>query len=48
MIKVEPKSIEDHGEENKLPKEGDDEGGGGDDLGQEEEEHRQREQDRNG
>ena len=45
-MKVQPKSIEDHGEENKLPKEGDDEGGGGDDLGQEEEEHSEGEQDR--
>ena len=43
-----PKCVEDHGEENKLPKEGDAEGGGGDDLGQEEEEHRQGEQDRDG
>ena len=43
-----PKCVEDHGEEDKLPKEGDDEGGGGDDLGKQEEEHCQGEQDRDG
>ena len=43
-----PKCVEDHGEEDKLPEEGDDEGGGRDDLGQEEEEHGQGEQDRDG
>ena len=45
---IKPERIEDHGEEDKLAKEGDDEGGGRDDLGQEEEEHRQGEQDRDG
>ena len=43
-----PEGIEDHGEEDKLAKEGDDQGGGGDDLGQEEEEHGEGEQDRDG
>ena len=43
-----PKCVEDHGEEDKLAKEGDDEGGGGDDLGKEEEEHCQGEQDGDG
>ena len=42
---VSPEGIEDHGEEDKLAKEGDDQGGGGDDLGQEEEEHGEGEQD---
>ena len=45
---IKPERIEDHGEEDKLAKEGDDEGGGRDDLGQEEEEHRQGEQDGDG
>ena len=45
---IKPERIEDHGEEDKLAKEGDNEGGGRDDLGQEEEEHRQGEQDRDG
>ena len=44
----EPEGVEDHGEEDKLAKEGDNEGGGRDDLGQEEEEHRQGEQDGDG
>ena len=48
MVIVEPKCVEDHGEEDELPKEGDNERGGRDDLGQEEEEHRQGEQDRDG
>ena len=48
MAIVEPKCVEDHGEEDELPKEGDNEGGGRDDLGQEEEEHRQGEQDGDG
>ena len=45
---IKPERIEDHGEEDELPKEGDNERGGRDDLGQEEEEHRQGEQDRDG
>ena len=43
-----PECVEDHGEEDKLAKEGDDQGGGRDDLGQEEEEHGEGEQDRDG
>ena len=43
-----PKCVEDHGEEDKLAKEGDDERGGWDDLGQQEEEHGQGEQDGDG
>ena len=42
-----PECVEDHGEEDKLAKEGDDQGGGGDDLGQEEEEHSEGQQDAN-
>ena len=48
IIIVQPERIEDHGEEDKLAKEGDDEGGGWDDLGQQEEEHSQGEQDGDG
>ena len=48
MCQVQPKCVKDHGEEDELPKEGDNERGGRDDLGQEEEEHRQGEQDRDG
>ena len=48
MVIVQPKCVKDHGEEDELPKEGDDEGGGWDDLGQEEEEHSQGEQDGDG
>ena len=43
-----PECVEDHGEEDKLAKEGDDEGGGWDDLGKQEEEHCQGEQDGDG
>ena len=45
---IKPECIEDHGEEDKLAKEGDNERGGWDDLGQEEEEHCQGEQDGDG
>ena len=37
--------VEDHGEEDKLPEEGDHQGGGRDDLGQQEEEHSEGEED---
>ena len=40
-----PECIEDHGEEYKLPEEGDHEGGRGDDLRQQQEEHSQGQQD---
>ena len=48
IVIFKPECVEDHGEEDKLAKEGDDEGGGWDDLGKEEEEHCQGEQDRDG
>ena len=48
IVIFKPECVEDHGEEDKLAKEGDDEGGGGDDLGKEEEEHCQGEQDGDG
>ena len=40
--------VEDHGEEDKLPQEGDHQGGGRDDLGQQQEEHGEGEEDVDG
>ena len=40
-----PECVQNHGEQDKLAKEGNHEGGRGDDLSQEEEEHGEREQD---
>ena len=48
IVIFKPECVEDHGEEDKLAKEGDDQGGGRDDLGEEEEEHGEGEQDRDG